>query len=539
MKVIVLGGSGVFGSRLADLLCRDGHQVFIGGRRPEPLRAVADRLGCTPVRIDRDGDLSPIAGCGAEVLVDAAGPFHAYGADPYRLARYCARNALNYIDLSDDAEFTRGIASLDAEFRKNDRFALSGASSVPAISAAAARHLARNMDEIVLVESAILPGNRAPRGHSVIASILSQVGSPVAMWRGGQWRKYRSWTAPRRYALTEKDRRTAFLLRVPDTDLFPEFLRARSVLFRAGMELGTLNFAVSLVAAMRRLTGKAPSDRFARLARHAAGLLISLGSDRGGMIVETTGNESGETICRRWRLLAEAGDGPYMPAVPTRALLRRPASIAPGAHPCLEDLELGELETATSDLAVETVHDIEHRPSLFRHALGEDWSALSPTVRRMHSVQDVESFSGTAEVTRGSGLLARLAAAFFGFPAPGENVPLTITKTRTGKGEIWERDFNGKRFRSYLKPSRPGHYRERFWAFDYEQELPVADGRLSLPVRRGWFAGIPLPGALLPGSDSTEYEVDGEFRFDVGLYAPLNGGLIVRYRGTVKPDATF
>ena len=59
---------------------------------------------------------------------------------------------------------------------------------------------------------------------------------------------------------------------------------------------------------------------------------------------------------------------------------------------------------------------------------------------------------------------------------------------------------------------------------------------MHLPVRRGWCLGIPIPRALLPWSDSREFAVDGRFHFDVALGAPLGGGLIVRYRGTVTPD---
>jgi Domain of unknown function (DUF4166) len=59
---------------------------------------------------------------------------------------------------------------------------------------------------------------------------------------------------------------------------------------------------------------------------------------------------------------------------------------------------------------------------------------------------------------------------------------------------------------------------------------------MRLPVRRGWFLGIPLPRFVLPISDSREYSENGVFKFDVSLIAPLGGGLIVRYKGQVKPD---
>jgi hypothetical protein len=182
--------------------------------------------------------------------------------------------------------------------------------------------------------------------------------------------------------------------------------------------------------------------------------------------------------------------------------------------------------------------DRSDEPTLFQAALGDAWHGLPPCLQRLHSVREVESFSGRARVTRGRGLVPLVAASLFLFPEEGNDVPLTITKTRTATGETWERNFAGRRFRSYLTPSaRPAHYRERFGPFTYEQELPVRDGTLHLPVRRGWLLGIPLPSLLLPGSCSREFAVNGQFHFDVGLYAPLTGGLIVRYRGWLNPDA--
>ena len=173
---------------------------------------------------------------------------------------------------------------------------------------------------------------------------------------------------------------------------------------------------------------------------------------------------------------------------------------------------------------------------LFQRALGSDWSRLADPVRSLHLVHSERRYRGRAEVTRGRGLLARLAAWFFGFPKAGRDVPLTLTKTRVGDGEIWQRDFDGRVFRSFCSPgSAPGRYKERFWWFTYEQDLPIQEGAMFLPVRRGWFLGLPLPRFLLPTSESKEYAIGDVFHFDVALGAPLGGGLIVRYRGSLAP----
>lgn len=176
--------------------------------------------------------------------------------------------------------------------------------------------------------------------------------------------------------------------------------------------------------------------------------------------------------------------------------------------------------------------------TLFETALGDKWHDLPPAVQRLHSGGDVERFSGRAEITRGRSTVAWLAAWLVGLPKAGEDVPLTLCITRTPQGEAWERSFAGQRLGSVLTPSpRPHHVRERFGLATFEQELPVEDLVLHVPVRRGWLLGMPLPSWLLPGSCSREYTVDGVFHFDIGLYAPLTGGLVVRYRGWLRPDA--
>lgn len=41
-------------------------------------------------------------------------------------------------------------------------------------------------DKPQVIETAILSGNRSPRGLSVMTSILSQVGRPMPVWREGR-----------------------------------------------------------------------------------------------------------------------------------------------------------------------------------------------------------------------------------------------------------------------------------------------------------------------------------------------------------------
>lgn len=535
MRVLILGGYGVFGGRLARLLLRDGHEVVVAGRDYAKAAAFTRDHGGEPKRIDAKGDLSPIADAAPDVVIDAAGPFQAYRAVSYRIPRFCIDHRIHYFDLSDDAGFTAGIASLDEAAAKAGCVVLSGVSTVPAISAAAVHQLRAGLSDILVIETALLPGNRSPRGRSVIASILSQAGAPLMVWRGGGWRRQIGWGEPKRVTLGPGLTGTVNLIGAPDLRLFPPAFGARSVIFRAGLELGVMHRGLGALARLRGLLGDLS---------HMTGFILwfsrlfePFGSNTGGMTVEIAGLRGGEPVRRRWRLIASGGDGPFIPAIPARAILGKLASLAPGARPCMSDLTLGEITAAMSDLSVETASGEEPSPPLFQTLLGERWRQLPASIRRLHSVQDLETFSGHAKVTRGRGGLARLAAWLFGFPRAADRAPVTVTIRQSAAGEVWERDFGGQRFRSHMRPAaRAGHLIERFGPFAFEQELPVRDGGLCFDVRRGWFLGVPLPRFLLPRSEAREYEADGQFHFDVGIYAPLGGGLIVRYQGALKPD---
>jgi len=193
-RIVVLGGYGVFGALLCELLVRDGHLVWVAGRTVQKAEALAARIGADALAVDRTGDLSPIWALEPDVVVDAAGPFHAYDGDPYSLVRACLARRVHYLDLSDDAVFTAGIGALQNEALAAGRFALSGASSVPGLSSVVLRELSAGLSDLRLIQSAILPGNRAPRGLSVIASILNQMGRPMRIWRGGAWRQVPAWS---------------------------------------------------------------------------------------------------------------------------------------------------------------------------------------------------------------------------------------------------------------------------------------------------------------------------------------------------------
>ena len=529
LRVVVIGGAGVFGARLAGLLIRDGHEVILAGRSGPVAQAAA--LGTGAITLDRTGDLAPLWACGPDVVIDAAGPFHAYGADPYRLARDAIERRVHYLDLADDAAFCAGLSTLDAAAGDAGVVALSGVSSVPGLSSAIVADLARDADEIDTIRSAILPGNRAPRGRSVVDSILHQTGTLFETHLDGTPVERQSWSEGEVFDLKGKFRRRAYLLRVPDQSLFPRFFGARTVVFKAGLELAVMNHGLAVWSLLRRHL-MLPDARWTRaVIFHAARLLHPFGTDTGGMVVEVTARHGTEWRRHRWTLIVRRGDGPAIPGVAARAVLRALDRQPPGAGPALARISRAEAEAAMEGLEVETATESQSLAPLFPSVV-KDFDGLPAAVRASHDTVAPRLFSGIGRVDRGRGLWPNLIARLFGFPNETPATPVTVLKQPTRKGETWTRSFGARRFRSHLARG-PHGMTERFGPFTFDLDLHVQDGALHYPVRAGRFGPIPLPRALLPRSEARETAHAGKFCYDVALYAPLTGQMVVRYRGSL------
>jgi hypothetical protein len=538
-RILLLGGYGVFGSRIAARLAAGGHEVLVAGRSAEKAeRFCAGKAGLAPLALDRTHVAEALALHRPALLIDATGPFQAMD---YAVPRACIAAGIPYCDIADGRAFVCGIGELDAEARAAGVAVVAGASSLPALSGAVVRRLAEGLDWVRSVDIALSASNRATAGPAVAAGIIRQAGQPIAVWRGGRWRRAFGWQDIGRedYALADWPGvmgRFVTLVDVPDLALLPDRLPGRPpVRMRAGAELAAENLALWLASWPIRWGLFRNSSWLLPLVRPWRALAGTVGSDRSAMKVTLTGDRLGERIERRWTLVATEGAGPEIPALAVPPIAQRILSGAEpaGARDAGLSLALEDYEPFFAELSVR--HAVEERGlpgALYRRVMGPAFDALPSPVRRMHEPTGDLPAEGEALVTGPGNAFGRFVARLVGFPPAGTHLLKVAMVERRGT-ETWTRDFGGRRFSSRL--SRQGGYLvESFGPLSFRFELPGGPDGLTM-VMRGWSAfGVPLPLALAPRSEAREWAEGGRFRFDVPISLPLLGRL-VHYRGWLSP----
>ncbi|HEV2673943.1 MAG TPA: DUF4166 domain-containing protein [Aliidongia sp.] len=543
-RIILVGGAGSFGRRLADaLIVSTDFHIVLAGRHPECASIpAADPGRWSAVRLDRRdvtaGQLRALEGF---LVIDAAGPFQ---ASDLTLARAAIEAGLHYLDLADARDFVAAFPALDDAARAAGVVALTGASSTPALSNAVLDHLTAGWTVVETVDIAISPGNRAPRGLSVVAAILSYAGRPVRLFRNGRWGTAAGWGLLTRQEIPGVGRRLLSLCETPDLDILPaRFAVRQRAIFRAGLELPILHLglvAASLLVRARLVPSLVP---FAGLFRALADLFILFGSDRGGMIVAVVGLDAGGApVGARWSLVAEGGDGPVVPVLPCLAAVRALGDgrlVHPGAMACVSVLPLDWIEAEFRPYRLSTrIERTRPNDPLFARVSGDRFSSLPAPIRALHSPTGRNVHAGRAGIGGASNLVGRILARLLGFPPAGRDVAATVVIERQEGGERWTRVFEGRRFVSHLSPAcSVGVIRERFGPLTFDCTVLIEGEALSMTADQWRFGPLRLPRRLMPRATGRETIDDqGRFRFDVSIDLPWIGQ-IVRYSGWLGPVA--
>lgn len=552
MKILILGGYGVFGGRLAQLLADVAQlELLVCGRDlGKAQQFCAAWSGATrvwPVQLDRLRIEDGLREHQPQLLVDASGPFQDYGTERYRVVRACIDHGVHYLDFADAADFVFGVSQFDAQARAASVYVLSGVSSFPVLTAAVLREMARSM-EIVAVTGGIAPSPYAGIGLNVMRAVVGYAGAPVKLVRGGVQSSGIGLAESLRYTVAVPGRVPLrnlhfSLVDVPDLQVLPpEHPTLTDIWMGAGPVPEVLHRILNLLAQARAHLGLPSLEPLSRLF-YAVLNRMRYGEHRGGMFVHARGVRDGRTKEISWHLLAEGDDGPLIPSMAIEAIVRKAIAGAPpetGARAATRALSLTDYDEMFKGRRIFTGFRKEDtNASLYERLLGTAMDSLPATVKALHAGQHTRHWQGAASVRRGRGALARLIGLLIGFPREGDGISVRVTQEPDQGGELWTRDFGGQVFRSHQAcgTDKDSHLLvERFGVVRVALALVADAERLLLVPRRWSVLGIPMPNALLPTGECFETEVDGRFQFHVEISFPWIG-LIVAYQGSLEARA--
>ena len=358
--LLILGGYGFFGERIAATLARDaGMRLLIGGRDSARSRNTALALGLPAehgIAIDATApDLAQrLSALGIDTLIHAAGPFQ--GQD-YAVARAAIAAGCHYVDLADGRAFVAGIAALDAAAHERGVSVVSGASSVPGLSSAVVARYAPHFSRLDAIRIGIGSGARAP-GLATMRGVFGYCGRQILRLENGRWTTTYGWLDLQRHAFPKPvGPRWLGSCDVPDLELLPQsYPGVRTVTFHAGFAGSVGHLAVWLGAWLVRAGLLKSMTPLTRPLHVLSGWMERFVSDKGGMFVTLQGvDAAGHSLKKTWHLIAARNHGPYIPCGAAIALARKlaaGAALPHGAYPCIDLLTVEEYLAPLCELDV-------------------------------------------------------------------------------------------------------------------------------------------------------------------------------------------
>ncbi len=355
-RVLLLGGYGNFGAFIARRLAREpGLAVIVAGRSGQKARALAGQLDAAWAQLDifdgLDDHLDKLA---PDILIHTSGPFQEQG---YEVAEACIRHGVHYLDLADGRDFVAGIPRLDAAAKAAGVLAVSGASTVPALTSAIVAKYADAFEALEAIDAGIATAQKTNRGLATVRAVLGYAGKPFRTLSGGETRNVYGWQGLRWRRFRGLGWRALGNCDVPDLTLFPEHIPGlKTVRFYGGLELPVLHLGLWSLTWLVRLR-LMPNLRIAAPALSAVAHLFDVfGTDDSGFYLEMTGRApGGRPLQVVFDLTARAGDGLMIPCTPAIVLalkLARGDMHARGATPCFGIVDLDDILNELRSLRV-------------------------------------------------------------------------------------------------------------------------------------------------------------------------------------------
>lgn len=326
-RIIILGGGGNFGSMITRALSAEPDLEVISASRSSGHRL--DMFA--PDFAQKLEALKPA------VVIHTVGPFQ---KQDYRVARACIACGAHYIDLADARSFVRNIRTLDAEAKQANVLVVSGASSVPCLSAALIDFYHPRFGWIESVDYAITTAQHTNRGLATASAILGYAGKPFTTLINGEMKTVYGWQNLHSRMFETLGRRWLGNCDIPDLDLIPaRYPEMKTLRFYAGVEVPIIHFGLWMLSGLVRAHIIPSLGGWAPVLLKISRLFDRIGSGDSGFYLTLRGK--GLDSKKReitFSLTAREGDGIMIPCLPSIILAKRLARGEiknTGAQPCL------------------------------------------------------------------------------------------------------------------------------------------------------------------------------------------------------------
>jgi hypothetical protein len=183
-QTIVLGGLGHFGRTAADELRALG----------VPFKR-ATRRGNADLHIDAEDGASIHASIKhGDIIVDAAGPFHARST---ALLETAIEIGFHVIDINDNLQYAEKVLSLEPRIQSAGIRVLSSASTVSAVAAAVIRQCGITSPKGVT--AFLAPASRHTAHAGAALSLIRSVGQPIRVFCDGRFHEFLGWSQSLRF----------------------------------------------------------------------------------------------------------------------------------------------------------------------------------------------------------------------------------------------------------------------------------------------------------------------------------------------------
>ena len=256
--VLILGGYGTFGQLMAKTLAAAGVHVIINGRRQPPAQKLrqdiesahpgsAVKVACFDVHQQLSAELERLK---PDLVIHTCGPFQAQNT---RVAATIIGAGIHYLDLADSREYVARMHDLHDLAVAHQVVAITGASTVPALSSAALTWLqdTYRLQRFTRVQMGITPGQKTPRGLATTRAVLSYLGKVISPWPGSTQRRH-GWMDLYRQQYPTIGTRLMGNCEAPDLDLLNRYFEIDELQFSAGMDSKLLHLLPAAVLIQAR-----------------------------------------------------------------------------------------------------------------------------------------------------------------------------------------------------------------------------------------------------------------------------------------------